>query len=214
MIGKLIPYLIMAATLWAALWRQAPYEAFLLLALMTAWYTTRIALTSYDPTKVTQERDAKRERPLASAVGFAMVIGPVLTLATPLFDFAAYSVLPGQIVAGTVMGLAGLYIFYRSHADLGEMWSAHLELREQHRLITQGIYARMRHPMYTAIFLICASQALILANWLTGPLAFIVFWLLYVTRIRSEEQMMADTFGSAWESYAAETPRLLPKISR
>jgi protein-S-isoprenylcysteine O-methyltransferase Ste14 len=45
----------------------------------------------------------------------------------------------------------GLWLFYRSHADLGTNWSITLEIREQHRLITQGVYRRIRHPMYSAL---------------------------------------------------------------
>lgn len=212
MVGKLVPYAIMAVAAGLALWRGAPYATPPLIAAMTAWYTTRILLTDEQPLEVQEERDAKRERPLAMSVGIGMVFLPLLALATPIFDFAAYSAWPGQILFGALAAVLGVYVFWRSHADLGSMWSAHLELREDHSLVTHGIYRRMRHPMYTAIFLITLAQALLLANWLAGPAGLVTFAILYVTRVRREEQMMADQFGADWEAYAARTTRLLPRL--
>ncbi len=212
MIGRLIPYAILAAVTGLALWRDAPYATLPLIAFMTAWYTIRIRLTDNAPPNVKEERDAKRERLLAAVVGICMIFVPLIALATPLFDFAAYSAFPGQFFLAGVSALAGLYVFWRSHADLGSFWSAHLELREGHALVTRGIYSRMRHPMYTAIFLITIAHALLLTNWLAGPAGFAVFTLLYAIRVGPEERMMADQFGAEWEAYASRTPRLLPRL--
>ena len=213
MIGKLIPYAIMAAVAALALWRDAPYATIPFLCAMLAWYTTRMLLTDASPKEVVQERDAKRERSLAAAVGIGIVVIPLITLATPILDFAAYKVFPGQLFIGGVVALVGVYVFWRSHADLGSMWSAHLELREGHTLVTKGIYSRIRHPMYTAIFLITIAQAFLLTNLIAGPAGLFAFALLYITRIDPEEQMMADQFGKEWDAYAARAPRLMPRFA-
>lgn len=47
--------------------------------------------------------------------------------------------------------LIGLIIFWLSHQSLAEYWSVMLELKEHHRLMTHGIFRRIRHPMYLAI---------------------------------------------------------------
>ena len=70
----------------------------------------------------------------------------------------------------------------------------------------------MRHPMYTAIFLITGAQMLMLTNWIAGPLGFVCFALLYAFRIGPEEQMLAAQFGSEWDAYAGRPPRLFPRI--
>ena len=212
MYSKLIPYAIMSVATGIALWRGAPYAIVAFIVFMAAWYTIRTWLTDPKPPEVIQERDRFRERLLAGAVGIGMFVIPLVTLTTPILDFAAYRAQPPQYLLGGVSAIAGLFVFYRSHADLGSFWSAHLELREGHALVTQGIYGRMRHPMYTAIFLITLAQALLLTNWLAGPAGFAFFGLLYVFRVGPEEQMMADQFGTEWEAYASRTPRLLPRI--
>ncbi len=49
--------------------------------------------------------------------------------------------------------VAALWLFWRSHADLGRNWSQAFELRKGHELITHGVYRVVRHPMYAAIWL-------------------------------------------------------------
>jgi protein-S-isoprenylcysteine O-methyltransferase Ste14 len=210
--GKLIPYAIMAVVAGFALWRDAPYATLPIIALMASWYSIRTWLTRATPPNVTETRDATRERLLTRTVGAGMIFLPLLVLATPVLDIAAYPGIPGQFILGAVSALAGLYVFWRSHADLGSFWSAHLELREGHALVTCGIYGRMRHPMYSAIFLITIAQALLLTNWIAGPAGLLAFALLYAIRVGPEERMLAERFGGEWEAYADRTPRLLPQF--
>ena len=214
MIGNLIPYGIMLVTAGCALWREAPYATLPFLGFMCLWYTIRMILTRGDDKPVVDEKGARRERSLVILVGIGMVYVPIAVLAAPILDFAAYEALPGQIALGFLVGLLGAYIFWRSHADLGKNWSPHLELREGHHLVTGGIYAWMRHPMYTAIFLITGAQMLMLTNWIAGPLGLATFILLYLARIGAEEEMMRESFAEEWEVYAANTPRLLPRRMR
>ncbi|MEM8788896.1 MAG: protein-S-isoprenylcysteine O-methyltransferase, partial [Pseudomonadota bacterium] len=115
-----------------------------------------------------------------------------------------------SLAIGLVCAAVGLWLFWRSHADLGRNWSPQLELRQTHRLISSGIYARIRHPMYAAIFALTAAQTLLPNNWIAGPAGLVTFTVLYVIRIGPEEDMMRDRFGAEWVAYAAGTRRLFP----
>src|ERR1700752_66701 len=66
-----------------------------------------------------------------------------------------------------------------------------LEVREQHQLITKGIYRRIRHPMHSALALYAIGQALLIPNWVAGPSNLIAFAILFLLRVRAEERMMA-----------------------
>jgi protein-S-isoprenylcysteine O-methyltransferase Ste14 len=94
---------------------------------------------------------------------------PLVWVTSPAFSFAEYPLRLGPLAAGVACFAVGLWLFYRSHADLGTYWSITLEVRESHRLITQGIYRRVRDPMYAALFLYSIGQALVLPNWVAGP---------------------------------------------
>jgi len=142
-------------------------------------------------------------------IGFLV---PLLWVASPVFSFAEYALRPAALVAGSVCLAIGLFVFYRSHADLGSFWSVTLEVRENHRLISQGVYRRVRHPMYSALVLYSVGQALAVPNWVAGPSYLVAFGILFAFRIRAEEQMMVDAFGDEYVAYMAKTKRLVPGI--
>jgi protein-S-isoprenylcysteine O-methyltransferase Ste14 len=137
---------------------------------------------------------------------------PLIWVGSPLFAFAEYPLRITPLVLGVACYAAGLWLFHRSHADLGRFWSITLEVREGHRLITQGVYRRTRHPMYAAVFLYSIGQALALPNWFAGPSYLVVFGLLFAVRVGAEERMMIETFGDEYVAYRARTKRLFPGV--
>ena len=64
---------------------------------------------------------------------------PGIWVLSPRLSFADYPARPVIIVTGSVCLAVGLWVFHRSHADLGTNWSVTVELRDNHRLITRGI---------------------------------------------------------------------------
>src|ERR1700751_3141827 len=132
-------------------------------------------------------------------VGFFV---PLIWVASPAFSFAEYALCTGLLVAGVMCLVIGLWLFYRSHADLGTNWSITLEVREQHRLITQGVYYRIRHPMYLALLLYGLGQALVVPNWMAGPSCAGAMVLVFALRLKSEEDLMRDQFRGEYEVYA------------
>jgi len=146
---------------------------------------------------------------LLAWVGFFV---PLIWIASPAFWFAEYPLRTGPLVAGVTSLVIGLWLFYRSHADLGTNWSITLEIRERHRLITQGVYRRIRHPMYLALVLYSIGQAFVIPNWVAGPANVIAFATLFALRVVAEERMMGEEFGHEYAVYAARTKRLLPGV--
>jgi len=137
---------------------------------------------------------------------------PLIWIASAAFSFAEYPLRSGPLIAGVVCFVIGLWLFYRSHADLGANWSITLEVREQHRLITQGVYRRIRHPMYSALVLYAVAHALVIPNWVAGPSNLVAFAVLFAFRVRAEERMMLEQFGDQYTAYMARTKRLVPGV--
>jgi protein-S-isoprenylcysteine O-methyltransferase Ste14 len=136
----------------------------------------------------------------------------LIWIATPIFAFADYPLHPIPLYAGTLCLVLGLWLFYRSHADLGTNWSISLEVREKRQLVTRGVYRWVRHPMYLAIFIYSAGQALVLPNWLVGPSYGVAMILLFALRLGPEERMMLEEFGKDYRAYMATTKRLIPGV--
>ena len=137
---------------------------------------------------------------------------PLIWAVSPAFSFAEFPLRAGPPVIGVMCLGLGLWLFYRSHADLGTNWSITLEVHEQHRLITQGVYRRIRHPMYLALALYAVGQALVIPNWVAGPSNLIAFAILFALRVRAEEKMMIERFGGDYTAYSARTNRLIPGV--
>jgi len=161
--------------------------------------------------KVLSRMDA-RDRTLLALVIVGNIILPALYLFTPWLGFADYR-LPAFIPwCGAVVMVIALWLFWRAHSDLGLNWSITLEMRKGHELIVHGVYRRIRHPMYAAIFLFAVAQALLLQNWLAGWAGFVTVAILYLVRTPREEKMMCEFFGDQYRDYMQRTGRLWPRF--
>jgi protein-S-isoprenylcysteine O-methyltransferase Ste14 len=137
---------------------------------------------------------------------------PIVWIASSAFAFADFPLDVVPLVAGTLCLLVGLRLFHRSHADLGTNWSITLDVREGHRLVTGGVYRRVRHPMYSALLLHSIGQALVLPNWIAGPSYLVAMALIVAFRLGPEERMMLEEFGEGYEAYRSRTKRLVPGV--
>ena len=160
---------------------------------------------------VVRSRKGKLEIVLLTIAWLAFFL-PLIWIATPVLASADYTLRPVPLLTGTVCLTLGLWLFQLSHADLGANWSITLEVREKHTLVTQGVYRRVRHPMYTALLLYSVGQALVLPNYVAGPSYGVTMALLVALRIGPEERMMLEEFGKDYQEYMAQTKRLVPGI--
>lgn len=126
--------------------------------------------------------------------------------------FADYAFQLWLAWAGTFVFAVSLWLFRRTHKDLGRNWSVSLDIRETHKLITQGVYAKIRHPMYSAFWLWALAQALLLPNWIAGLSGIVGFGTLFFGRVFEEERLMEKTFGTEYRDYMRRTWRILPGI--
>jgi protein-S-isoprenylcysteine O-methyltransferase Ste14 len=151
------------------------------------------------------------DRTLVGLVFIGNVVLPVLYLFTPWLAFADYRQPMLIPWSGTAVMVVALWLFWRAHVDLGLNWSITLEMRKDHELITHGVYQRVRHPMYAAIFLFAIAQGFLLPNWLAGWGGFVSFAILYLVRAPREERMMTEFFGESYRDYMKRTGRLAPR---
>ena len=79
--------------------------------------------------------------------------------------------------------------------------------QESTALITDGVFRISRHPMYLGFVMIMVGVALLLGSltpWLIVP---VFTMLMEVIFIRVEEHMLAEKFGSAWQTYKEKVRR-------
>jgi protein-S-isoprenylcysteine O-methyltransferase Ste14 len=156
--------------------------------------------------------DRMRESWLLIVSVCALFALPLLYVVSGQPQFADYPFRPAQAWAGIPVLCGALWLLRSTHRHLGRNWSAVLEIRDDHRLMTSGIYNRIRHPMYSAFWLGALAQALLLPNWIAGPAGLVGFGLLFFCRVGREERMMLEAFGDEYRRYMARTSRLIPGI--
>ncbi len=125
---------------------------------------------------------------------------------------AALSLSVWSRILGSLLGTAVLLWFVWIHRSLGSNHSSRLSIKDRQVLITDGPYRRIRHPMYSAFYLLHIAVFFLTANWFIS-----VTWLAGLTatialRIRREEEMLSDRFGEQYDSYIERTGRFVPPI--
>ena len=95
---------------------------------------------------------------------------------------------------------------------LASAWKILYAAQREHRLVTSGLYARMRHPQYVGFVLIMFGFLLQWPTLLTLAM-FPVLVFMYAYLARREEADMEREFGDEYRRYAARTPRFLPRLS-
>ena len=156
--------------------------------------------------------DRVRELMLLLISVTGMLLAPAIYLLTGWPQVADYQFRPALAWLGTAVFASSLWLFYRTHKDLGRNWSVTLEIRDRHALVTSGVYRYVRHPMYSAFWLWALAQALLLPNWIAGPAGLGGFGTLFFLRVGREEELMIETFGDSYRRYMARTSRIVPGI--
>ena len=181
--------------------------------LVVGWYVIRFPYARR-ARRTPVVRSARGPREIAlllvSLSGLGLV--PLLYVATGFPQFAEYPFRPVQAWLGVLVALASLVMFHLTHRALSHNWSISLELRERHMLVTEGIYGRVRHPMYTAFWLWAVAQELLLPNWVVGFAGLVGFGILFFGRVAREERMMLESFGGEYRAYMSRTYRIIPLV--
>lgn len=133
----------------------------------------------------------------------------VQTLFLDLLPIAGHPA-PLRILGG-VLYLAGLGTAVTGRLQLGKNWVDLEDYRmlPDQSLVTRGIYAYIRHPIYTGDVFLLAGLELALNSWLVlavaGPLVVVTRQAL------AEEALLAETFPG-YRTYCARTKRFIPFV--
>jgi protein-S-isoprenylcysteine O-methyltransferase Ste14 len=112
---------------------------------------------------------------------------------------------------GVALAWASAWLTIRSVRVLGREWSLEARLVQGHRLVTQGPYRHVRHPIYAGLLGLLVGTGLNVTAWpalVAGVALYLVGTRL---RIRVEEGLLLQQFGEEYARYAAQVPALLPR---
>ena len=119
---------------------------------------------------------------------------------------------PGFGWTGAVLTLVGIAFAISARLTLGRDWSGLvMSVKERHRLVQNGPYGIVRHPIYTGLLLAIIGTALTFgtsASYLGVAAGFAGFLI----RIDIEEKLMRELFGDAHAAYRRRTRTLIPFV--
>jgi protein-S-isoprenylcysteine O-methyltransferase Ste14 len=161
---------------------------------------------------------ASRERKRTSASFAAIMVqglgyAVAWTLRRPLFTpilpvSMVIAILLSLLVAGLVVG--AIAMISSAVRTLGKQWSFAARVVEDHKLITGGPYRLVRHPIYSGMLMMLVATGLAISHWAGLVAAVVVFSIGTALRVRIEERLLTETFGSAYADYMQRVPALIP----
>jgi protein-S-isoprenylcysteine O-methyltransferase Ste14 len=113
-------------------------------------------------------------------------------------------------VAGIVLIIAGIVVRWTAILTLKRQFTVDVAIRNDHKLITHGIYHYLRHPAYAGTLLSFAGLGFTFANWVSIVLVIVLVTLAFLRRIQVEERVLLEQFGAEYERYCRSSKRLIP----
>ena len=162
-----------------------------------------------------QEREGKRESASIAGIVLQSVAFALVWMAQRPMPRAGAALGAGEIVLDVlapVLAIASAWLGLSALRTLGRQWSYAARLVEGHKLVTEGPYRLVRHPIYTAMLGQVLAANFAFGQWVGLLAAGTVFVIGTVMRIRSEEKLLRGAFGAEYEDYARRVKAFIPFV--
>jgi protein-S-isoprenylcysteine O-methyltransferase Ste14 len=141
-----------------------------------------------------------------------LVAGEALGLAAAFIDAL---VLPGRwtfLVLGVLLAWCGILIRLVAKRALGRFFVGAVVIQDDHRVVTDGPYAVVRHPGYAGSIVAFVGLGLATANVLSILIFTGVSLLVFVRTIKVEEAALTAALGQSYVDYANGRARIVPGV--
>lgn len=105
----------------------------------------------------------------------------------------------------------GLIVTIMARRKLGKNWSKSVTLKRDHTLITTGVYAYIRHPIYTG-FLLMGLGTVMYLQTLTSLILLVIVFFYFKFKMRQEEELLMREFKKDYAQYRLHTRLLIPYL--
>jgi len=139
------------------------------------------------------------------------IIAAFLLPYVPVFKAVNFApVNPILSVVGVIVCIAGIIFFISARQHLGRNWSQTVSAKQDHELITSGLYRYVRHPMYTGGLTACIGSAIVCG----GGFVFLLVLLgaIFLWRVGAEDRLMEQQFPNDYPAYKKRTKALIPFV--
>jgi protein-S-isoprenylcysteine O-methyltransferase len=127
---------------------------------------------------------------------------------TPQFNFQNHFAIVFSL--GIAFIWIGIIFRFWAIQTLGKYFSTRLIIQEVQELVTSGPYRYLRHPSYTGAIITLIGLGFGAGNWLSLVVIFFFGLVAYILRIKTEEHLLYEQFGKAYDDYKKKTWAIIP----
>ena len=113
---------------------------------------------------------------------------------------------------GLFLIIAGMIFRFIAVWSLGKFFTVNLTVKENHKIIKNGIYKIIRHPSYLGSLVSFIGFGISLNNWVSFTIIILPITIAFIHRIEIEEKLLLKQFKIDYSEYIKKTYRLIPKI--
>lgn len=150
---------------------------------------------------------------LASAIRAVLTLPALAALAVPLLlgwlDPWSGDANPEGL---TVVGLGALVVYSTVRAFFTQGRGTLAPWDPPRRLVTTGLFARVRNPMYIGVLVVVAGWAVTFRSPLVALYVSLLALGFHLRVVLHEESWAVDTFGDEWTRYRGHVPRWIPRV--
>lgn len=149
--------------------------------------------------------------PLARIAAILVILGLLRIRPMRHFVVGVQRAIWSPAIASLGLALVVLGIGFAAWArvEIGRNWGTPMSLKQDAELITTGLYAYVRHPIYGGILLAMLGSTLV-SIWCTIPL--ILFAAYFVWSAKTEERIMGEQFPQRYPNYMKRTKMFIPFV--
>jgi protein-S-isoprenylcysteine O-methyltransferase Ste14 len=117
-------------------------------------------------------------------------------------------------VVGAVIAVVGIVLTFLAQSAMGKEWRIGVDADERTRLVTDGAFALVRNPIYTAMFTTALGLVLIVPNWV-AVVGFVLLATSVELQVRYvEEPHLRRLQAEEYPAYVSQVGRFVPGIGR
>jgi protein-S-isoprenylcysteine O-methyltransferase Ste14 len=149
----------------------------------------------------------------AGTIRIIKIGGQVASLAGFAVSFLPWFVIPWSalsLIVGTCFVLAAGILRQFCFRALGKYFTGAVIVSKDQPVIERGPYRWVRHPGYTAGFLLNSGIGIALGSWLSVIILFLSTCYIYSRRVKAEEKALLETIGEPYRAYMSRTKRFIP----
>ncbi len=174
------------------------------------WFLSEIFLNRLFRSGGNDKRDQDRGtmRVIWITIGIANSLGIIIALFVNL-PISSHIIV---LYSGLLIITLGMFFRFYSIVSLGKLFTVDVTIRKNHRLKQDGVYRFIRHPSYLGSIVSFLGFGISLNNWISLIIIVVMVTVAMLNRIRVEERLLLEQFGSEYSDYMKKTYRLLPFI--